>query len=207
MSEQANPHRRAFLAGILSCTASLAVTPAFANMLRMSSGRLNMQSSRTGERIDIRFRSATGYDGDALRAIDRFLRDWRTGESMPYDIRTIEVLSAIHNQLGTRDPYQLTSGFRSQSTNLMLRSRGIGAAKNSFHLRAQAVDIVQPGVAVEQDRRRGQDLRRGRHRLLSAQRLRPRRLRPAAGMAGMNPFKAHSCLAAREDWRPMQGPS
>ena len=149
MTQDANPRRRAFLAGILSCTAGLAVTPAFGNMLRLSNGRLNMQSSHTGERIDIKFRSAAGYDGDALRAIDRFLRDWRTGASMPYDIRTIEVLSAIHNQLGTRDPYLLTSAFRSPSTNMMLRSRGIGTAKNSFHLRAQAVDIVQPGVAVE----------------------------------------------------------
>ncbi len=141
-------HRRAFLTGIVSCTASMVVTPAFGNMLQLSSGRLNMQSTRTGERIDIRFRSAAGYSGDALRAIDWFLRDWRTGESMPYDIRTIEVLSAIHSQLGVSEPAVLTSGFRSESTNLMLRRTGVGVAQNSFHLRAQAADIVYPGIAV-----------------------------------------------------------
>lgn len=149
MTERAKLDRRALLVGMVSGSIAMTVTPALGNMLQLSNGRLNMQSSHTGERIDIRFRSATGYSGDALRAIDHFLRDWRTGESMPFDIRTIEVLSAIHSQLGTRDPYLLTSGFRSRGTNMMLRSRGIGAAKNSLHLRAQAVDVVQPGVAVD----------------------------------------------------------
>lgn len=149
MTDRPTLDRRAFLTGLVSCTAGMAVTPALGNMLQLSSGRLALRSARTGERIDIRFRSAAGYSGDALRAIDWFLRDWRTGESMPYDIRTIEVLSAIQNQLGTTEPSLLTSGFRSESTNLMLRRTGVGAARNSFHLSAQAVDIVHPGIAVD----------------------------------------------------------
>lgn len=149
MTELSNMNRRAVLTGIVSCATSAAASTAFANMLQLSSGRLSMYSPWTNERINICFRSAAGYSGDALRAIDWFLRDWRTSESMPYDIRTIEVLSAIQSQLGTSEPSVLTSGFRSESTNQMLRSNGVGVAQNSFHLRAQAVDIVQPNIAVD----------------------------------------------------------
>lgn len=120
-----------------------------AHMLQFSNGRLSMRSTHTGERINLRYRTAAGYSGDALRAIDWFLRDWRTSESRPFDIRTIEVLSALHTRLNASGPFLLTSGFRSLGTNEMLRRRGIGAAQNSFHLRAQAVDIVLPGTTVD----------------------------------------------------------
>lgn len=70
------------------------------------------------------------------------------GQHAP-DMRTIEVISVTQNQRRTTQPSVLTAGFRSESPNPILRHTHVGAARSSFPLKAQTVDIVHPGMAVD----------------------------------------------------------
>ncbi|MDN5568363.1 MAG: DUF882 domain-containing protein, partial [Paracoccus sp. (in: a-proteobacteria)] len=141
--------RRGFLIAASAAACCAGVTRAQAGMMQYSTGLFSMRSSHTGESLHVQFRSATGYDGDALRQIDWFMRDWRMKESKPFDARTLEMMSAIRNFVGSSAPFVLTSGYRSAATNDMLRSKGIKAARHSLHMQAQAVDLCLDGYSIK----------------------------------------------------------
>ena len=91
--------------------------------------RIKMYSGRTGERIDMIY--------------------WVEGKYI-IDLRTIDVMAAAHNLLGSNEPYMLLSGYRSPKTNNMLRSRSKGVAKNSLHMKGQAADLRLSSRSVSQ---------------------------------------------------------
>lgn len=109
-----------------------------------------MTSPRTGERIDMIYWLEGQYIKDSVREIEQFMRDWRTNDVHPIDIRTIDIMTAAHNLLDVHEPYMLLSGYRSPKTNNMLRSRGSGVAKNSRHLRGEAADLRLSSRSVNQ---------------------------------------------------------
>ena len=51
------------------------------------------------------------------------------------------MLTVIRERLGTTSPITIVSGYRSPETNALLAAQSGGVAKNSYHLRGQAVDI------------------------------------------------------------------
>ena len=81
------------------------------------------------------------YIKEAVKQINYFMRDWRTDQVKPIDLRTVDIMAAAHNLLDTNEPYMLLSGYRSPKTNAMLRSRSRGVAKNSLHMKGQAADL------------------------------------------------------------------
>ena len=103
--------------------------------------RIAMYSGRTGERIDTIYWIEGDYIPEALREINIFMRDWRSNEAVQMDRRTIDIMTAARNLLDTEEPYMLLSGYRSPSTNAMLRSQSSGVARNSLHMRGQAADL------------------------------------------------------------------
>ncbi len=90
------------------------------------------------------------YLADALKEINFFMRDWRSDELKTIDTRTIDIMAAAHNLLDVSEPYMLISGYRSPSTNAMLRARSSGVAKNSRHLRGEAADLRLSSRSVNQ---------------------------------------------------------
>ncbi len=70
-----------------------------------------------------------------------FLRDYRTGDVHPIDFRLMDILHAIQRETGSRGAFEVISGYRSPKTNAMLRESSSGVAKNSLHLKGQAIDI------------------------------------------------------------------
>ncbi|HIP59990.1 MAG TPA: DUF882 domain-containing protein, partial [Campylobacterales bacterium] len=53
------------------------------------------------------------------------------------------------------------SGYRSPKTNKRLRKNSEGVAKNSYHLKAQAIDINLPGTDLKNLKKLATFLRRG----------------------------------------------
>mgnify|MGYP002652572328 CR=1 FL=1 len=90
--------------------------------------RVRMYSGRTGESIDTVYWVEGKYIRDALNEINIFMRDWRTGEVIGVDPRTVDVAAASHRLLQTNEPYMMLSGYRSPKTNAMLRSRSSGVS-------------------------------------------------------------------------------
>jgi len=143
--------------GILQAFAATAITaaPVTANAFGLLRGggdirRLRMHSGRTGEQIDTIYWVEGKYIPEAMKEINRFMRDWRTGSVTTIDRRTIDIMAAAHTMLDTDEPYLLLSGYRSPKTNAMLRSRSRGVARNSLHMQGQAADLRLNSRSVTQ---------------------------------------------------------
>ena len=159
--------RRSLLAGCVAVAAVSAfpAIPAFAGEVApMRAGSrldqlvplldpvIDLHNSNTDERLKVRFYTATGYDPEAIRQLNWFARDWRQGEAVQIDVRLLWGLAAIRGagiKDGNEGLIRFNSGYRSRKTNELLRSEGVGAAVNSFHLTGRAVDFVLPGAPVE----------------------------------------------------------
>ena len=134
--------------GLLGAFAATAVTaaPTYANAVGFLRGagdirRIAMHSGRTGERLNTIYWIEGEYIPEAVREINLHMRDWRTGEAIQMDLRTIDIMSAALNLMDTDEAYLLLSGYRSPQTNNMLRSQNRGVARNSLHMRGQAADL------------------------------------------------------------------
>ncbi|WP_368188307.1 YcbK family protein [Aestuariibius sp. HNIBRBA575] len=143
--------------GILGAFAATAVVsaPTFSNAAGFLRGagdvrRLRMFSGRTGEKIDTIYWIEGEYIQEAINEVNAFMRDWRNGQRINIDTRTLDIMAASHNLLDVNAPYMLLSGYRSPQTNEMLRSRSSGVARNSLHLRGQAADLRVSGRSVGQ---------------------------------------------------------
>lgn len=136
--------RRLLLCG--AAAASCLAGPAWAALPRER--RLSLHNLHTGETLRTAYWAEGRYDGQALAAIDRLLRDHRSGDIHPMDRELIDLLSALQAGLDHAKPLHVVSGYRSPATNAMLAARSSGVAKASLHTRGLAVDIRAPGVPV-----------------------------------------------------------
>ena len=145
---------RRTLLGAFAATA-VAAAPTYSNAAGFLRGagdvrRIRMYSGRTGERVDMIYWIEGDYLADAIKEINYFMRDWRNNELKSIDTRTIDIMAASHNLLDVSEPYLLISGYRSPSTNAMLRARSSGVDKNSRHLYGQAADLRLASRSVSQ---------------------------------------------------------
>lgn len=145
--------RRALLGAFAA--SAVAAAPTYSNAAGFLRGagdirRIRMFSGRTGERVDMIYWIEGDYIADAIKEVNFFMRDWRNDEIKTIDLRTIDIMAAAHNLLDVSEPYMLISGYRSPSTNAMLRARSSGVAKNSRHLYGQAADLRLASRSVGQ---------------------------------------------------------
>ena len=102
---------------------------------------LTFYHTHTGERLTAEYFSAGAYLPDALAAINRHLRDFRTGEEHVIDPALLDLLHRLNGLTGSHKPFQVISGFRSPKTNQQLRGRSHGVAAGSLHMVGKAIDI------------------------------------------------------------------
>ena len=151
--------KRALLGG-LTATLAMAAAP---SLLR---GAGNFRSiALVNDRTDEWLRTVYWADGDyipeAMDAINRILRDWRADRVCKMDAKTIDILSATQRLLDCSEPFEVVSGYRTASTNAMLRRKSRGVAKNSYHIKGMAVDIAMNTRSVSQISRAGLSLNAG----------------------------------------------
>lgn len=135
--------------------ATMVAAPTYSNAFGFLRGagdvrRVRMYSGRTGERLDTIYWIEGDYIAEAIREINLFMRDWRTGQAIAIDTRTVDIIAATHNLLNVSEPYMLLSGYRSRQTNEMLRQRSSGVARNSLHMIGQAADLRLSSRSVNQ---------------------------------------------------------
>lgn len=146
-------NRRGILGAFAATT--VAAAPVMANAFGFLRGagdmrRVRMYSGRTGESLDTVYWVDGKYIREALNEINIFMRDWRTGQAIGIDPRTIDIAAASHRMLQTNEPYMMLSGYRSPKTNAMLRSRSGGVARNSLHMVGKAADLRLKSRSVNQ---------------------------------------------------------
>lgn len=142
------------LLGALAATAVVAA-PTYSNAAGFLRGagdirRLKMYSARTGERMDTIYWIDGDYVAESVREVSLFMRDWRNGQAVAMDTRTMDIIAASHRMLDVNEPFMLLSGYRSPQTNAMLASHSSGVARNSLHMRGQAADLRLDNRSVNQ---------------------------------------------------------
>jgi len=100
-----------------------------------------LHNLHTGESLNAIYWDDGGYVPDALAAVNRVLRDFRTGDEHPMDPRLLDLLTAVHGKVGAKSPFQVISGYRSPKTNAMLRRGSNGVAEHSQHVQGKAIDV------------------------------------------------------------------
>lgn len=101
------------------------------------------------------------YVSNALNNINHIMRDIRTNDVKPIDTHLLDLIFSISIKLKPEAPFRVISGYRSPKTNTLLRKRGNGAAKKSYHIKGQAVDIRLPGYRTSVLRRSAYELKKG----------------------------------------------
>ena len=162
--QRAGVSRRGLLLGFGAAVA--AATPAFASAPALLTGAGNYRSlalvnNRTGEWLKSVYWVEGEYIPDALSAFNHILRDWREDRATEMDPNVLDILTACHRLLGSSEPYQVLSGYRTAKTNTMLRRRSRGVARNSYHTKGQAIDIRLKTRSVEQIAKAGLSLKTG----------------------------------------------
>ena len=151
-------NRRYFLGMTLSAMAA----PALARSPSQRPRALSLHHLHTDEKISVVYREGDHYKRSALQQLNFFMRDFRTGDTMPMDPQLMDLLYDVKVSLGDPDArFEILSAYRTPKTNAMLRAEGHKAARNSLHLYGMALDIRFPDLGTSYIRDAALSLGRG----------------------------------------------
>jgi uncharacterized protein YcbK (DUF882 family) len=130
---------------LITAAVAVAVTPPGA--VRAADARqLAFYHTHTRLSLDVVYYQNGAYVDSALDEINRFLKDFRTGDITEINPELLDLLHDVRNELGSEQPYEVISAYRSPKTNEMLRTTTKGVAKKSQHLKGNAIDVRLRGV-------------------------------------------------------------
>ncbi len=152
--------RRTFLTTV-AAAAPVLVAPGWAFADPTASRELRFTHTHTSERLAVEYFKGGTYQPDSLAAINHLLRDFRTGEVHTIDPSLLDLLHGLKDRTGSRQPFQVISGYRSPATNAALRLHSEGVASGSLHMQGQAIDIRLADVPLTKLRAAALDVRRG----------------------------------------------
>jgi uncharacterized protein YcbK (DUF882 family) len=139
------------IAGVVLITAAAAnstgLIAAFADTRTISFFNIH-----TKETLTVTYKKDGKLVPDAMDKIDWIMRDWRRNEKTKMDPQTIDILWEMHTELGSKEPINIICGYRSRSTNDMLRRSVGGQASESQHITGKAIDVTFPDVPLKQMR-------------------------------------------------------
>ena len=110
---------------------------------------LALKNVHTQEEFLINVPRSLQFSGTELKQFNHFCRDWRRDEETFMDPELLKILSRICHDFHSIDApvnVEILSGFRTESTNEMLRRKSNLVAKNSFHKKGRALDFRLVGV-------------------------------------------------------------
>ena len=115
----------------------------------------------TDEALEAVYWDGGRYVPDALEAVNKVLRDFRTGEVYPIAPGLLDVLTDLRGATGAKAPFQVVSGYRSAQTNALLREQSAEVAKHSLHMEGLAIDLYLEDVELDRLHAAALDMSRG----------------------------------------------
>jgi len=156
--------RRNFIK-LLVCSGILSYSSKFAfaapDVIAIEERSLSLSNPHTKERFEGIYWCDGDYIPNALNNINHIMRDIRTNEVKLIDTHLLDLIFSISIKLKPKAPFRVISGYRSPKTNTLLRKHGNGAAKKSYHIKGQAVDIRLPGHRTSVLRRTAYEFKKG----------------------------------------------
>lgn len=122
---------------------------------------LTIYHTHTQESATITFKRDGRYDRAALDQLNWLLRDWRINEPTKMDPRLFDTVWEAYRQVGSSQPINIVSAYRSPGTNAMLRRRSKAVAEYSQHMLGKAMDFYLPDVPIDRIREVGFLMSRG----------------------------------------------
>ena len=139
----------------------LCITPIAGWASTVACRSLSFVHTHTGETLSCVYYQGGCYDPNTLTQVNSFLRDFRTGDVHPIDPGVLDTLFELRARAGRDEPFHVISGYRSPTTNAMLRERSAGVAQHSLHMEGRAIDIRLPGFPTQRLRQLALDMQRG----------------------------------------------
>lgn len=110
---------------------------------------ISLRNIHTDDVVTVEYKRNGRYVPEAMERINWVMRDWRRDEQTKMDPALVDLLWEIHNELGSRQPINLISAYRSRDTNDMLRKTVGGQASESRHILGKAADVQFPDVPLK----------------------------------------------------------
>ena len=150
--EQTLLSRRSFLRKSIQVAVGLTViaAPGIGAATVPKKRSLSFLHTHTNQTLEVTYAWGDRYNPFSLAKINKFLRDYKTGQAHAIDPKLLDILWGIQQEMGCKGVYEVISGFRSPATNGGMRRQGSGVAKNSLHMQGKAIDIRFPGVDTNQ---------------------------------------------------------
>ncbi len=141
--------RRGFLKLAVGGLSALALAPALLEAAVRRDRYLLFYNPNTGESIrQVYWTPRDGYIREAISEVSWGLRDHHNDQVKLFDTNVLDQLYALQVQASPGRPVHIISGYRSQSTNSMLRAHNRRVARNSYHIQAMALDVRLPDGRV-----------------------------------------------------------
>lgn len=122
---------------------------------------LKFYNTHTHEHVTVMYKKDGHYLPEALEKIDYILRDHRTGEVHPINVKLLDFLYDLLVEVGNQGEVHIISGYRSPATNQLLRKCSHGVAKTSLHMQGKALDFRFPGTDTTVLRDTAKAMKRG----------------------------------------------
>lgn len=145
----------------VAATPTLAVSTLSKTGPRFTSRSLHLLNAHSEEGFQGVYWRDGHYDEKALMQLAHLLRDKRNNKEHPIDAHLLDVLHRLQATLGSKDPYQIICGYRSEATNAKLHSNSKGVAKNSLHMQGKAIDLRLASVRLKDLRNAARSLKAG----------------------------------------------
>ena len=130
-----NRRRRRLLAGLGGLP--LLLNGSFSHAQSSAPRVLDLVHTHTDEKLSVIYFDNGDYVPDALSAVERLLRDFRTGERHPIDAGLLDILHDLRRAYGG-GRFEIISAYRSPTTNATLAGKSGGVARNSLHMQGKA---------------------------------------------------------------------
>jgi uncharacterized protein YcbK (DUF882 family) len=162
-AKQVEDSRRSFLkkAAIFTGGAIISQSELFASS--EAEKALKLRAIHQGKDYYAEFYEKDSYKISGLFEINKAFMDTRAQEITRIDIELINLLYEINLRVGIDKKFNIVSGYRTPQTNTWLRHQlgGQNVAKNSYHMKGQAVDIFVADVPLHKLRDIARSLKRG----------------------------------------------
>jgi uncharacterized protein YcbK (DUF882 family) len=143
--------RRSFLKSSVVLASAIGM-PALAKAAQPAPAErtLRLYNTHTGESLRSVFWAEGQFIPDALKDINKLLRDHRNDKVADMDPKLILLLNDVSDKFGDGQTLHIISGYRSPESNAKLAAASNGVAKHSMHMDGKAIDIRMPGKNLAQ---------------------------------------------------------
>lgn len=143
--------RRSFLKSSVVLASAIGM-PALAKAAQPAPAErtLRLYNTHTGESLRSVFWAEGQFIPDALKDINKLLRDHRNDKIADMDPKLILLLNDVSDKFGDGQTLHIISGYRSPESNAKLAAASGGVAKHSMHMDGKAIDIRMPGKNLAQ---------------------------------------------------------